>query len=241
MGIPAMNGLVSRRRFLVGAGAAGGAAALGVLAPPAFAARRDPRPEDFDAGVAASWFDLQLVLVRTTPGFSPPVASRAFAYSAISLYEAIVRGSNDYESLERELPGLRGLPGGRRNLHWPTVANAALARIARSLFATTNAENLAAIDALESSFAERFRDETGRQVFRASVERGRDVAPSHLRLVPRRRRPRGLPAQLPAQLCGPGWSRSVGAHPARIPAGSPTVLGHEPVRRSQRRGGLPLR
>lgn len=74
------------------------------------------------------------------------------------------------------LPGLdrRVRPGGR--LHWPAVANAALARTVRAQFPTTSAPNRAAIDALEASFADRFRGEVPREVFRRSVQHGRDVA-----------------------------------------------------------------
>jgi hypothetical protein len=173
---------VSRRRFLAGVGAAGAAAALGVVgssvaeAAASGASGSGARPEDFDARVATSWFDLALVLVQTTPGFTPPVAARALAYAGVAVYEAVVRGSREYESLDGVLAGLGGLPRGRRNLHWPTVANEALARIARSMFATTGPANLAAIEDLRSSLADWLRVEAGRQAFRASVQRGRDVA-----------------------------------------------------------------
>jgi hypothetical protein len=171
-----IGGGVSRRQFLIGVGAVGGAAAVTAVTPSALAATPTNRPEDFDAAVATAWFDLALTLVRTTPGFSPPVAARALAYAGVTVYEAVVRGSREYESLDRVLPGLWGLPGGRRNLHWPAVANAGLSRVLGWLFATTTAPNQHAIDALESSFADRFRAELSRREFRASVDRGREVA-----------------------------------------------------------------
>ncbi len=80
-----MSGVLwSRREVLAGASAA----ALGVSGPsvsmPAMAGGW--RPEDFDAEVATAWFDLALTLTRATPGFSPPVASRAFGYAGLTLY-----------------------------------------------------------------------------------------------------------------------------------------------------------
>jgi hypothetical protein len=119
---------MSRRTFL-------GNASLIVLAVPL--AQRPPAPSAFSAHVPAAWFDLTLELARTTPGFSPPVAARAFAYTAVALHDAI---------------GPRRLSGAPRAtaLHWPTVANAAMATIVRALFPAPNAQ---AIDALERHFA----------------------------------------------------------------------------------------
>ena len=167
---------LSRRDVLVGAGACGGAAAIGLLGPSAVAVASHDRPEEFDAAVPAAWFDLALVLVRTTPGFTPPVASRAFGYAGVALYEAVVPGSRHYRSLARVLPGLRRLPRGHSHLHWPAVANAALAEILRSLFATTSDANKAAIDDLESLLADMSRRQPARSTWRASVEQGRQVA-----------------------------------------------------------------
>ena len=117
-------------------------------------ARPDPRPaSEHDADVALAWFDLSLDLVRTTAGYSPPVASRAFAYLGLTLYETVVIGMPGFRSLSGQIPGLitpNPTRAGRR-LHWPTAANAALAATTRSLFATTSASNHGAIDALEAS------------------------------------------------------------------------------------------
>ena len=39
--------------------------------------------------VLQAWYKLVLELVRHTPTYSPPVASRSFAYLGVSAYEAI--------------------------------------------------------------------------------------------------------------------------------------------------------
>jgi len=62
-----------------------------VAAPPASA---------FSAQVATDWFSLALQLTQQTPGFSPPVAARAFAYLGLALYESTVPG----------MPGTRAWP-----------------------------------------------------------------------------------------------------------------------------------
>ena len=91
----------------------------------------------FDAQVSTTWFELQLQLVEETPGFSPPVASRAFGYTGVALYEAIVPGMTGYQSLAGQLNELPVLPAIDPALEydWPTVANAALAEITRQFFA----------------------------------------------------------------------------------------------------------
>jgi PAP2 superfamily len=170
---------MTRRRFLQAIGGVAGVATGATGMSPAVALARvsSPAAERFDAEVPTAWFDLALQLIRTTPGFSPPVASRALGYAGIALYEAVVPGMPDFQSLEGQLDGLSSLPGerGRAELHWPTVANAALAAISRALFPTTPAENRAAVDALEASFVDRFRN-IGQGVVKRSQRRGTAVA-----------------------------------------------------------------
>jgi hypothetical protein len=164
---------LTRRRFLVGAGkAAAGLAAIGVLGAPARATPRFPSADQVDAEVATAWFERALDLVRTTPGYSPPVASRALGYTGATLYEAVVPGMEGYRSL------LGGMPEAGRNdaYDWPAVANAALAAILRRLFATAPTGQLAAVTALEERFADRFRAGLPPGVFGRSVRRGQELA-----------------------------------------------------------------
>jgi PAP2 superfamily len=174
---------MTRRRFLGRAGvAAGGTASLAMMSPASVGRAliaggewRD-RPEEFDAAVPTAWFDLSRTLVRTTPGFTPPVASRAFAYIGVTLYEAVVPGSRRYRSLRLVLPGLHVRQSAGEDLHWPTVANSALASMMRLLFPTTSDGNKAAIDALEASFPDRSRRRVKRSTLSRSVDHGRSVA-----------------------------------------------------------------
>ncbi|GAB4582123.1 MAG: vanadium-dependent haloperoxidase [Anaerolineales bacterium] len=133
---------------------------------------------DYSAGVATAWFMLQLQLIQETPGFSPPVASRALGYSGVTLYEAVVHGMPEYQSLVGQLNGLTALPLPTENqvYHWGAVANAAMGTITRALYPTASAENLAAINALEAHFANNFQKESSLEVLTASVEYGQALA-----------------------------------------------------------------
>ncbi len=128
----------------------------------------------FDAHVPAAWFDMVGELIRRTPGFSPPVASRAIGCMGIGLYEAIVPGIPDHVSLAGVVHGLPAMPSAGRNAayHWPSVANAALAAMARSLFPTAPDDVQHDIDALET----RLSGGAPRGTSSRSVQRGRAIA-----------------------------------------------------------------
>ena len=107
--------------------------------------------DTFSSGVANEWFSLAIQLVQQTPGFSPPVASRALGYLGLTLYESIVPGMPGYTSLAGQLNELSSLPWAQPDepLHWPTVANASMATMTRMMFSNASAENKARIDLLE--------------------------------------------------------------------------------------------
>jgi PAP2 superfamily len=83
----------------------------------------------YDATVATEWFRLSLELVQETKGYTPPVASRAFAYRGVTLYEAMVPSTQGYQSLAGQLNGLSALPRPEEGqaYHGLIVANSALA------------------------------------------------------------------------------------------------------------------
>lgn len=126
----------------------------------------------YDAQIANRWFDLQRELVRETRGFTPPVASRAFAYTGVTLYEAVVGGMSGYQSLAGQLNELGELPKPSGDYHWGMVANAALMTITKRLFPTAPPENFVAIDALYDEIAAEF----GGVEIGASAEYGTAVA-----------------------------------------------------------------
>jgi hypothetical protein len=170
---------LTRRALLAGA-AAGSALAAGGFPSRLLALSAWPSASAYTAEVPLRWFELALELVRTTPGFSPPVASRAFGYAGVALYEALVPGMPGRGSLAGQLNDLGRPPGpSDRAYHWPTVANRALASILRSLFPTAVAESAAAIDELERRFASSAQTVLPLGIYRRSVARGEEVA-THL-------------------------------------------------------------
>ena len=93
-------------------------------------------------------------------GFSPPVASRAYGYAGLTLYEAVVPGMGDHQSLAGQLQGLTTLPQPEsgKAYNWAVSANAAQAAIIRSLYPKTSDVNKATIDSLEKALLTQFND-----------------------------------------------------------------------------------
>ena len=87
---------MKRRHFL----GLASAAAAGILPLPTQA--EGLRSTD----VLAQWYRLVLLLVRHTPTYSPPVASRAFAYLGIAAYETMAAVAPGWRSLAGQLNGL---------------------------------------------------------------------------------------------------------------------------------------
>lgn len=131
----------------------------------------------YNGDLAVSWMKLQMTLSRTTPGFGPGPATRAFAYSGLTMYESIVEG----------MPGCRSVASGligqnitaRHNysvIYWPASANAAMATILRNLIPTATAAGKAKIDSLEAVFNAEFSSTVSSKVLENSVAYGTDVA-----------------------------------------------------------------
>jgi len=173
------NEPISRRRLLSSA-AAGAALFMPLPGPDSHGlarVTRSARPlpvAEFDAAVPTAWFDLAQGLIMNTPGYSPPVASRALGCLGVSLYESLVPGMPDHVSLAGTLNDLEPLPRGDMGIayHWPSVANAALAAMTRSLFATAPHAMLAEIDVLEASL----HGDVPHGILLRSVDRGREMA-----------------------------------------------------------------
>lgn len=129
-----------------------------------------------DAAVAASWYDLELKLIRETNGFTPPMASRAIAFTGITLYESVVWGANDAASLKGLHYAL--VPEKGKKYNWTIAANSAMAVIVKNMFPNADPENLALITQLEIDNLDAFSDSSAQDEIIRSVNFGRQVGGS---------------------------------------------------------------
>lgn len=134
--------------------------------------------DNLNAEVATQWFDLQLKMIPTTPGFTPPVVARTLGYSGLTLYEALVHGMPKYKSLAGELQELEKLPLPNKNqiYDWQIVANSALAVIHEDFFAKNAKENLPKITQLRDNLNRKLRGSISETTYKASVNYGVELA-----------------------------------------------------------------
>ncbi len=102
--------------------------------------------------VLRTWNQLVLELVRHTPTYSPPVASRSFAYLGVTAFEAVASGSPDMQSLAGQLNGLAQVPQREAGKTYDeaVVLQAAMAFAAQNFFENTGPTGQRALAALEA-------------------------------------------------------------------------------------------
>ncbi len=131
-------------------------------------------PED----VLATWYRMTLELVRHTPTYSPPVASRAFAYIGITGYEAVASGPGDLVSLAGQLNGLDALPqrSDGQSYDEAVVLQAALSQVVTNFFANTGPTGQRALTSLAGKQRTRALDGVAPDVVARSETYGRALA-----------------------------------------------------------------
>lgn len=88
--------------------------------------------------VVADWMALSVQLTPETPGYTSPIAARAFAYLGIAVYESVVLGIEGQPSLQGKINGLsvHNLPviyeGGEVN--WTLVVNDCMNYLFRNFY-----------------------------------------------------------------------------------------------------------
>ncbi|MBL7815083.1 MAG: vanadium-dependent haloperoxidase [Saprospiraceae bacterium] len=133
-----------------------------------------------DAQIAHDWFDKFRFLTKNCAGFTPPVASRAFGYAGVTLYEAIVPGMPQYQSLQGQLQDMPKIstPDLTLEYNWAIATNAAMAYVAKNYYA--NMSNSLYIDVvkLEENSNIQIREKYGISdaTFERSKKWGQEVA-----------------------------------------------------------------
>ena len=130
-------------------------ALLGVAAlawPAGFAMAGDNISAMAPAEVLHSWYRIVLKLVRHTPTYSPPVASRSLAYLGVTVFEAVASGSQTLQSLAGQLNGLQPVPRREagRTYSEALVLHAAMAFAVRNFFSNTGPTGQRVMAAVET-------------------------------------------------------------------------------------------
>jgi len=137
------------------------------------------RTADIDGKFANDWFALNLKITKETPGFTSPVAARAFGFTGLTLYEAVVEGMPEFQSLQGHLEGLAAgswpAPQSGLAYHWGLSANRALGYLSRRLYKSASDDNLNAIAALELQYEQLFAQSLEPGQIERSIEYGETV------------------------------------------------------------------
>ncbi len=130
------------------------------------------RAEGRSDAVLAGWYSLVLELVRHTPTYSPPVASRSFAYLGVTGFEAVASGADNLNSLVGQLNGLEALPRRTDGLVYDDaiVLHSALEYAVQQHFNNTGPTGQRAMAAI----AAKLRDATYVNVAADVIERSED-------------------------------------------------------------------
>ena len=128
--------------------------------------------------VLHTWYNLGLELVWHTPTYSPPVASRSFAYLGATAFEAVATGSDELQSLAGQLHGLK--PGPQREpgktYDEAVVMQAAMAFAVQHFFENTGPSGQNAMLKLEAKLKEKVSTDVPADVLTRSEAHGRAVA-----------------------------------------------------------------
>lgn len=161
---------LKRRQLL-----AGMAAALTMPVLPARAGAPMPAEQ-----VVHDWYRLILELVRHTPTYSPPVASRAFGHVGLALFEALAaRPESGLQSLAGQVNGLTPLPALPAGLDPAAVAHGALCKAVGSFFGNTGPTGQRAMQAMARRIEERLQAALGPDALTAG-QRGGEAAFDHI-------------------------------------------------------------
>ncbi len=138
-------------------------------------AAENPRPPE---AVLRTWYKLVLELVRHTATYSPPVASRAFAYLGVTAFEAAASGNPKLRSLQGQLNGLDPLPTRAAGVPYDegVVINAAMRTAVESFFSNTGPTGQRAMGALGSKLSAEVAANLPQEVVARSEAHGRAIA-----------------------------------------------------------------
>jgi hypothetical protein len=145
----------------------------GLVAAPALLSARSALAATDGAAVVDNWYRLTLELVRHTPIYSPPVASRAFAYMGVILQECLAGGPEGLVSLAGQVNGLASLPPADGPVDPALTLHSALSTAVQSLFSHTGPTGQRAMAAMERNLTDKLATAPHAS---ASIARGKAVA-----------------------------------------------------------------
>ena len=109
-----------------------------------------------DQDLTIKWADMTLFITKNTPANTPTYSSRCLGYIGLTMYESVVNGYPNYQSLSGQLAGLDSLPKPENGQKYDfrLSLNAAQSSILKNIYNQTSDKNKLKIDSLENSIKE---------------------------------------------------------------------------------------
>lgn len=127
---------------------------------------------------AVLWGEMTLKIMTKMPLNTPTYASRALGYMGLTMYESVVYGSNNNQSLVNQLSSLTSLPipDTTKNYNWILALNAGQAAQLKNLYDYMDAARQYSIDSLESVIQNRYAVLGTQEINDRSIAFGRAIA-----------------------------------------------------------------
>ncbi len=128
--------------------------------------------------VELTWTQMVLLLTRHTPTYTPPVASRTFAYLGVAAYEAVAAGSPNLQSLAGQLNGLTAGPQRDAGAAYDEsiVLEAAMSAVVKKMFENTGPTGQRAFEAQQTKLQAATQEGVAADVIDRSMAFGNAVA-----------------------------------------------------------------
>jgi membrane-associated phospholipid phosphatase len=170
-GEPPREETMNRRRMLLCSGAA--LVAAGHLVLPVHAA---PQITDPASEALQGWYRLVLSLVRHTATYSPPVASRSFAYLGVTAYQVVCSQDPSLNTLAGQLNGFGPPPAAPGSLNLPLALHGAMEEAVNQFFGNTGPTGQRVMKAAAARWREKFRADVSPAEADAALAYGKAVA-----------------------------------------------------------------
>ncbi len=136
---------------------------------------------DYNSDFLLAYYDQICKVIKTTPGFFPPQAARAFGYIGITSYESVINGIDGGVSLQNQLNGFSAFklpqPLADEKYDWAIASNAATAKMIRYMFEKNlTPANRAKIDSMETAFHKNLSENEGLSTSERSKLFGQKIA-----------------------------------------------------------------
>lgn len=128
--------------------------------------------------VLQNWYKLILELVRHTATYTPPVASRSFAYLGVTAYESTASGKPNLQTLAGQLQGLKDVPKRQAGKAYDdaVILQSAMTFAAHHYFGNTGPTGQRAMLAMEKQLRGQVNASIPKDVVKRSEEFGKAMA-----------------------------------------------------------------